>query len=195
MRPIENNLLVMRMARDEGRLLANVTFGDGRFVLYWIGRLLHRNLVESLDPRLDASGHETAVDLTVGARDTRSIAGLRLGLSLSALYGFRSEVRVVSADAQRDFAGGAGTLDLQVGWDSWRDDGFGRTCDPANIQTCFGITDGSLIDVGVLGSYRFSRAWLVVGDLHLLANGSTTQTSVDPNVYTVLGMLRLQYRF
>jgi hypothetical protein len=104
-------------------------------------------------------------------------------------------VRVVSADAQREFAGGAGLIDLQIGWDSWRDDGFGRTCDPTSIQTCFGITDGSLIDVGVLGSYRMSRAWLVVGDLHLLANGSTTQTSVDPNVYTVLGMLRLQYRF
>src|ERR1041385_8753240 len=105
-RGLLDNLLIMRMSQDEARLLANLTLGDGRFVLYWIGRYLRRSLLADLDPRF-RNDRPDAADLTAGLRDTRSLGGFRLGAEVTRLYHYRSLVTIVSADAQREFANGA----------------------------------------------------------------------------------------
>jgi hypothetical protein len=200
---IENNLLLMRMARDEARLLINVTLGDGRFVLYGIGRYRQRELLERLDPRF-GNNRPDAVDLSFGARDTRSVGGLRVGLQYNAIYGYRSEVGILSGEIGRDFAEGLGSLDLQLASMTFRDDGFGATpaaggmtaCDPTAYTTCLGATDGSTLDAGIVLSYRASPHWVLVGDYHLVLNDSRLSGQKDsPTVYTNLGLIRLQYRF
>ena len=195
-----NNLLVMRMAQDEARLLVNATLGDGRFVLYWVGRYFRRTLLEQLDPRF-ANDRPDGFDLTVGARDLRSLAGLRLGLELTALYNYRSQVKVASVDAQREFADGAGIFDVQLAVQLASDDNFGKagtTCDStavANYATCFGFTDSMAIDLGAMLGYRLRKEWFVLGDYHLIVNSAHTNDSSDPAVFTNLGFLRIQYRF
>jgi hypothetical protein len=200
--PIENNLMLMRMATDEGRLLANFSFDKQRFVLYLIGRYQHRDFVETLDPRFK-NDQPDAIDLTAGLRDTRSVGGFRLGAQFTKLANFRSDVDVIALDAQREFGKeSAGFFQFQLAYSLWHDSDFGRVCDPANYVTCFGATDGNALDVGGVLGYRIDLHWFVVGDYHLILNNSQFQRGVgagssgtDPTLITNLGFLRIQYRF
>jgi hypothetical protein len=192
--PIENNLVLSRTARNEARLLINLDLAGGRLALFASGRLLHRSVVEQLDPRL-APPDADAIDLSLGLRDRRGFAGFRPALTFDALYGYRSEVRIASASIERDLARGAGLVTLQGGFTAWRDAGYARPCDPQTVASCFGATEGSAIDLGGLVWYRFSRRWFTLVDAHLVANAATSASGRDPTVYTVLGLLRLQARF
>jgi hypothetical protein len=199
--PIENNLMMMRMATDEGRLLANFSFDKQRFVLFLVGRYQHRDFVETLDPRF-RDDQPDAIDLTAGIRDTRSIGGFRLGAQFTKLANFRSDVDVITFDAQREFGKeNGGFFQFLLSYSTWHDANFGRICDPANYVTCFGATDGNALDVGGVLGYRIDLHWFVVGDYHLILNNSQHQAEAglmagtDPTLITNLGFLRIQYRF
>src|SRR5262249_36552412 len=146
-----------------------------RFVLYLIGRYQHRDFVETLDPRF-RNDKPDAIDLTAGVRDTRSIGGFRLGAQFTKLANFRSDVAVISFDAQREFGQEAGGFfNFQLAYSKWHDSDFGRICDPTNYVTCFGATDGNALDVGGVLAYRVDLHWFVVGDYHLILNNSQHQ--------------------
>ena len=202
---IENNLMMMRMATDEGRLLANFSFDKQRFILYLIGRYQHRDFVERLDPRINDVNHGDAIDLTAGVRDTRSLGGFRLGAQFTKLANFRSDVDIFSFDAQREFGKQSnGFFQFQVSYTTWHDADFGIVggCDALNYVTCFGATEGSALDIGGLLGYRIDEHWFVIGDYQLILNNSQfkrgtgmASAGTDPTLITNLGFLRIQYRF
>jgi hypothetical protein len=202
---IENNLMMMRMATDEGRLLANFSFDKQRFILYLIGRFQHRDFVERLDPRINDVNHGDAIDLTAGIRDTRSLGGFRLGAQFTKLANFRSDVDVFTFDAQREFGKQQnGFFQFNLSYSSWHDADFGIVggCDALKYVSCFGATEGNALDFGGVLGYRIDLNWFVVGDYQLILNNSqfqrgvgATSTGTDPTLITNLGFLRIQYRF
>src|SRR5205085_1465239 len=92
----------------------------------------------------------SGADATFGLRDLHGVGGLRLRLGVEggALYHYRSIVQRVGLDGQGEFADGAGTFDVQFGYEGWVDQHQGSMCDPTQYVTCFGSAEGNRFEAG-----------------------------------------------
>ncbi len=172
---IQNNLIVQRTARDEGRLRAAVRFA--RVDLYGEGRLRRRALAEGGDdPNFAGVGSDLAGDVTIGARDDGDLLGLRLAASFSEIAGYRAETHLVQLAAGRDFLDERLALDATFAWESNHDFGNGAmpACAvagpaPGGLATnCFGLRNGAFYQAGATVIVRPSPRWFVIADYLLI---------------------------
>jgi hypothetical protein len=187
---IENNLIVQRTARDEGRLRADVN-PIGHLNVYGDARLRRRALVSPTDdPNFASVQPSTAWDLTLGLRSLGDLKGLRLGAAFTEITDFRAETRLVSVDAGRDFLDGKAAIDLGFVWEGVHDNGAGMSCVSPLDAGCFGAKDGNVYQGGVTLTLLPSR-WLILADYRVVV---TTNTGA-PAILTHIALLRLEVRF
>lgn len=212
---IENNLIVLRTGRDEARVTL-----DSRLVrklgAFVEGRFRYRTLLGGDgDPSVYKSTTYTnntqniAGDASVGLRDTGSIAGIRAGLSYSAIFDYRAVNHIISFDIGREFwhdristtlsYTGAITKDKLAGNDLFDcPGGGGSASDP--FANCFGKRSGMTHEIGVQGSINPFRTLFFLVDYRLIATTTDSQTisgSVTPLptviAHSILG--RIEYRW
>lgn len=182
---IQNNLIVQRTAREEGRLRADVRLA--KLDLYGEGRVRRRALLGAAeDPNFAGAGSDLAWDLTVGARDDGDLAGLRLGAAFTEITDFRAETQLVSLDAGRDLLGERLSIDLAFLWEKNRDaalDAAALCPSPATLATaCFGRRDGQLYELGGTFAYRPDAHWFLLLDYRLVLDGAEGQSTIVSHV-------------
>ena len=182
---IENNLVLQRTARDEGRLRAAVR-AVGRLQLFSEARVRRR---APDDPGVDSNfatlpGALTAWDVTVGARSVGDLAGLRLAAAFTEIADLRAATQLFTLDAGRDLAGDLLSLDGGVAWERVRDDGASATCDAAQPlgAGCFGRKRGDVIQLGLTLALRPSPRWFVLADYRLVVDGVDGRAAIVTHV-------------
>ncbi len=187
---IENNLIVERTARDEGRLRADVQ-AIGQLRVYGEARLRRRALVDPADDPAFASVQPlTAWDLTLGVRSAGDLAGLRLGAAFSEIVDYRAETRLLTVDAGRDFARGRVSLDAGFIWEGIRDAGAGMTCAMPLDAGCFGRKSGNTYQGGLTLAVRPGR-WLLLADYRLVVSDPDGASALVTHV----ALLRTELRW
>jgi hypothetical protein len=144
-----------------------------------------------------------SVEVYGAITDRRSIKGLRIGADGSRVFGVgsatyqRTSSLSLRAFASRELANGHGEWEAELAYSSTSDDNAGKTC--ADITTCFGAAQSSILSLGGNLFYRINRDWFAIGSLFLNRNAITEvqmgMSTQDPAVIGLSGFLRGAYRF
>ena len=216
---VENNLTVMRTGRDEARITL-----DSRLVrrlgAFVEGRFRYRTLLGAggdpdvfQQPLYKGNTQNIAGDATVGLRDTGSIAGIRAGLSYSAILDFRATNHVITFDIGRDFWHerigatlnyvAAITRDKLANNESvgcFSGGGSASSATDGPFYNCFGQRSGMTHELGLQGTVNPFRTLFFLLDYRLIAtttDGQNIAGTITP-LPTVLGhsiLGRVEYRW
>lgn len=192
---VENNLIVQRTARDEGRIRADVR-AAGHLHVFGEGRIRRRALVEAgLDPNFPVADSPLAYEVGGGLRSAGDLAGMRIGAAFTYLRDFRAETKLVAIDAGRDLAGDRLSLDAGFLWEGIRDGGLDAAapCDPAGqplAPACFGRRSGSVYQGSLTLAARPTPRWFLLADYRLVVSTPDGANSL----FTHVALLRLEVR-
>jgi hypothetical protein len=206
---VQNNLTSIRVSQDLARVGASLALAEQRFELSLSGGVHRRPGVEvaladgSTSVMFPAS---KSADSTVTLLDRRSIAGLRLALSASLTIPMgtdapnRTRGTSVRFSASRPFSQDRGQLELDASLSRLRGTADAQSCmNSMNALSCYSAARQSAAQLGVLGTWRVSREWLLLADLHLgyrdVDSISVDGTLTWPRVYSITSFVRLQWRY
>lgn len=204
-----NDIAVSRISAQSARLGVSVALKEQRFEISTSGQVRQR-------PEIQLLGNDggnilipaaRAAEVTVGVVDRRSIAKLRLGASVSRIFGIgdqvyqRSQATVARVDGARAFAGDKGQIEANVSFVASTDEDRDVLCADGEVvvQNCFGTSDVATISLGTTLFYRFKPDWFVLASASAGRQGFSnyyagTQYQQPPN-WLVSGFGRLAYRF
>lgn len=198
----ENNLTVLRTARDEVRATADFKLGR-RLGLYADGRFRYRALMGGEAP----GASQLAGDGTVGVRDSGSLREIRAGLAYTALFTFRGQNHLVTLDVGRDFFGERLGVDLQYVFVYTKDAGIGMPGDACNGDrpfdpVCYGWRQGMTHELGLTVTGNPVGKLFLLLDYRLIALQTDPQPRSDPTapeqvplVLSNAALLRGEYRW
>jgi hypothetical protein len=198
---IENNLVVNRTARDEGR--ANIDFTAGKFSAFGEGRVRRRAIVNPQDdPQFLNAGQQVAPDLaydvTLGVRDRGSLKNIRASLWYTYIRDYRARNHILSLEVGRSFLDERLSLDVLFMYANTRDDQAGQAaaCDPRNAipttnAVCWGTRDGNDFEVGLTLSGLAWKHWFGLFDYRVLIDTMQTTSAI----VTHLLLLRIEARY
>jgi hypothetical protein len=210
---IQNEAYLQRIATNEGRGSLSAGLGElQRFEITAALAYRYRGEVVLTAPPQMAGGPlatttlpaAQSVELYGAVTDRRSIAGLRLGVDASRIFGVgsatyqRTSSLSLRASASRELAEGRGEWEAELAYSSSKDDTTGMTCG-GDLNTCFGAAQSSIVSIGGNLFYRFNRDWFGMASL-FLNHTSITHVDMagsveDPAVTGITGFLRIAYRF
>jgi hypothetical protein len=209
---VQNEAYLQRIATNQGRASLSAGLGElQRFeITAAIAYRYRGEVVLSAPPQMGGATPAVArLDAAQSAEvygaitDRRSIANLRLGVDGSRIFrvGSNAFQRTTSlslrAFAARELANGHGEWEAEVAYSSNKDDNAGKTC--ADIVSCFGSTNATVMSLGGSLFYRINRDWFAMGSLFLNRTAIThvdmAASTDDPTVTGVSGFLRIAYRF
>ena len=142
----------------------------------------------------------TSVEAYGSVIDRRSIWDMRLGADVVRTFGqgtipyARSEVLALRVFASRELASGNGEWEAEIAYASTKDSSVTATC--ADISTCYGSTNGTILSAGGTLYYRFNKDWLGIASAYL-SNTSLKPLAMpaDPAITGLTGFGRIAYRF
>ncbi|MSP62972.1 MAG: hypothetical protein EXR72_22080 [Myxococcales bacterium] len=193
---VENNLIVQRTARDEGRLRLDVRLAKS--TLYAEGRVRRRALIDpGDDPNFKDVAPGLAWDLTLGARSDGDLAGLRLGAAFTEITDYRAETQLVALDLGRDFWKERLSFDFAFVWAHNRDAAADpalkcdSTMSPFTLGAgCFGRRNGEVYQGGATFGLRPDRHWFLLLDYRVVVDGADGQ----PAILTHVAFARIEVR-
>lgn len=215
----DNQAYLVRLSTDEARVGASAGLGDSqRFEISTALTYRTNPSFELTAPTgqvIADIGRAQSIEAWGGITDRRSIAGLRLSLSVSRTFGIGSvtyqhnQSLALRAMASHELLSGKGEWELEAEYASVQDSLAGESSTTApcttamQAATCFGSSNGTIITVGGLLYYRLNRNWFTVASLYLNEESSQgvmlgammTGVSTDPAITGLTGFLRLAYRF
>lgn len=205
-----NNLAVLRTGRDEVRGTMDLRLLR-RLGGYIDGRFRYRALVGAdrdpaafQAPVYQDQQRSLAGDITAGLRDSGSLAGLRAGLSYTALFDYRADSHVVQVSVGRDLWGERVGVDLSYNLALTRDAGTGATdtCSGDNpfLVGCFGRRSGATHEVGLTATLNPWRTLFFLVDYRFVAlltdpQGDAMAPKELPSILSHSALLRAEYRW
>jgi hypothetical protein len=176
---IENNLVINRTARDEGR--ANLDFTIAKVSIWAEGRVRHRALVDTKDDTQfvvngDAIAPSLAYDFTLGVRDRGSLKDIRLGVWYTFIGDYRAQNHIFSFELGRSFLDERLSVDVMFLYANTRDNGVGQACAPGVqliASTCWGTRAGDEYEGGLTVTGLAWKHWFGLLDYRILADTET----------------------
>ncbi|MEO8552779.1 MAG: hypothetical protein ABI678_22530, partial [Kofleriaceae bacterium] len=108
----------------------------------------------------------------------------------------RDEVFALRAFASRDLASGKGEWEAEISYATSKDTNSGYACSAANVNDCYGQTNGTVISAGGSLYYRLNRDWFLIAQAYLSQTALTVSgQAADPSITGVSGYFRIAYRF
>ncbi|MBL9019998.1 MAG: hypothetical protein JNL83_37785 [Myxococcales bacterium] len=206
---VQNNIAVLRVARDAARAGASVAMARRRFELSLSGGL-HRRPEVAVE-LADGTGavafpEQRTADATLSLLDRRSLGGTRLAVSGTLTQPLRAGApglargTALRASASRGFAQDRAQVEVDAMAGRFRTIGERGACtDSLDPLACYSASTTTLAQAGVLVTWRASREWLLLADVHLgyRTTDSTTLAGALawPAVHTLSGYVRAQWRF
>lgn len=205
---IQNNVTVQRIASDNAR--ASVSAGLGQTMRWEVtagGSVRQRPEITLQpvgnigDPQIIPAARSGEVFFQAVDRDF--YGDLRLQGSFARIFGIgtnaaRSTTSMIRLAGQREFAGGKGTWEAEVGYLTGVDEDRGD-CNIADLNTCYGRSSVTTITVGGNAMYRIKRDWLLMALAELSTQSLTVvdgdMTVAQPTVIGTTGFVRVAYRF
>ncbi len=188
--PVQNNLALVRMASDEGRLGAVVSL-PRRFDVHGQVRLRRRDALSDaqLPMEIAALDADDQVDLSGGLRQRDSLLGLDLSGVVIAIRGKRTASTFATLQARRELVGGRLVAELEAGLTDYRD-----RCDGGD-PTCTGDLDGRTWRGGGQLGLLPARGWLVLSDYRFAWNSAERGAMQQPDILSHTLFLRIQRSF
>jgi hypothetical protein len=208
---IQNNLTVMRTARDQANLYADAHWGLVN--IFAEGRLRIRSTTNPGDYPVFFYDAQTpvapplALDLTAGIRDRGTLRGLRLGLWYTYLSDYRSDNHILGAELGRSFLDERLTFDLTFLYGRTRDArdpavmAMGIPCGPglapaapaaqSILLQCYGARDGHSYETALTLTGNPWKHWFGLLDYRLVVN----QNEGRPELFTHILLLRVEARY
>jgi hypothetical protein len=136
----------------------------------------------------------------------RNLKGYRVGVDASRIFGAggggiyaRSASFGGRLYASKEFRGGRGEWELDLGYTSSKDDNVGMLCTTTDVESCYGSSKIGFIELGGTMYYRIKKDIFGVAMLNIGRYSLQTATPMgvltDPSVLSTSGYLRIGYRF
>jgi hypothetical protein len=206
---VQNDIAVIHVSQDAARATASLALAQQRFELTVAGGV-HRRPEVSVE-LADGSGavafpEARSAEGSFGILDRRSLGGLRLSLlgSITQPIGDTTPNTArgtsVRAAATKAFARERGSLEIDVMAGRFRTLGPAGGCTTSlDALACYGMSKILLAQAGALATWRVSREWLLLADVHVGYRDITSTTLASevawPSVYTISGFVRAQWRY
>jgi hypothetical protein len=209
---IQNEAYLQRIATNMARASLSAGLGElQRFEITAAAALRYRGAVTLSAPPQMMGGEPTTAELPAATStelygaitDRRSIAGLRLGVDGSRVFGVgsatyhRTSSTAVRAFAARELADGHGEWEAEVAYATNEDDNAGMIC--GELVSCYGAAKSNILSLGGNLYYRFNRDWFAFVSVFLNRSSIThiegDEATADPTVTGLSGYLRIAYRF
>lgn len=206
---VQNDIAVIQVSQDAARATASLALAQQRFEITLGGGVRRRPEVRV--GLADGSGavafpEARSAEASFGILDRRSVGGLRLSLlgNITQPIGDTTPNAArgtsVRAAASRAFARERGSVEVDVMAGRFRTIGPAADCTSSlDALACYGRSRSVLAQAGALATWRVSREWLFLADLHLGYRDITSTTLARevawPSVYTVTSFVRVQWRF
>jgi hypothetical protein len=134
--------------------------------------------------------------------DRHSFADARIGVDAVQTFAYgtvafqRDQVFAVRGFVSRELTSGKGEWEAEVSYATTRDTNNGGTNCLADLNTCYGETNGSVLSLGGSFYYRINRDWFTIAQAYL-SQTSLTQAGLaaDPSILGLSGYFRIAYRF
>jgi hypothetical protein len=209
---IQNEAYLQRIASNSARASLSAGLGElQRFEITAAAAARYRGAITlSAPPQMSGAPATTelpsasSAELYGAITDRRSIAGLRLGVDGSRVFGVgsatyqRTSSTAVRASAARELADGHGEWEAEVAYATNEDDNAGVIC-AADLVTCYGAAKSNILSLGGNLYYRFNRDWFGFASVFLNRTSIThiegDTSTADPTVTGLSGYVRLAYRF
>ncbi|MEZ4369001.1 MAG: hypothetical protein R2939_22380, partial [Kofleriaceae bacterium] len=205
---VENGTQVRRIASNQARLGLSVSLGQiEQIEVSTAFAVRQRGEIDlSDDPAVmgDVLPASQAGELW-GQVVHRELLGSRIGFDLSRTFGVggqlynRSTSLAVRAFVSREFAGGRGEWDAQLGYGTAKDDATGNTCTVASVIDCYGASSSKTLSAVGTVYYLVRPSIFVLGTLDVSSTSGETvasgMTVSDPAVVGLAAYLRLAYRY
>jgi len=188
--PAQNNLAIVRMASDEGRLAAVLSL-PRRTDLHGEVRLRRREALGDARLPMEIAGLEAddQVDVSGGLRQRDSLLGLDLSGVVISIRGRRTASTFATVRAHRALVDGRLDLELESGLVDYSD-----RC-AADDPTCTGDLDGRTWRGGVELVLLPARGWLFLGDYRFAWNTADRAGMAQPDILSHTLFLRIQRTF
>lgn len=211
---VQNEAYLQRIATNEGRASLSAGLGElQRFEATAAVAYRYRGDI-TLSAPAQAAGMITSTTNLPAAQsvefygaftDRRSIGDLRLGVDGSRIFGVgaatfqRTNALTLRASAAHELSNGHGEWEAEVAYSNSKDDSAGVVCAPADIKSCFGAAQTTILSLGGNLYYRFNRDWFAMGSLFLnrtsIREVQMAMATNDPAVLGLSGFFRIAYRF
>ncbi len=188
--PVQNNLALVRIASDEGRLGAVLSL-PGRVDLHAQVRLRRRDALSDaeLPMEIAALGADTQLDLSGGIRQRDSLLGLDLSALVIAIRGDRTATTFATLRAHRVLWRGRLDAELEAGAIDYAD-----RCDGSDL-TCTGQLDGRTYRAGGQLALVPSARWLFLSDYRFAWNTAERAGMEEPDIRSHTIFFRAQRSF
>jgi hypothetical protein len=188
--PVQNNLALVRMASDEGRLGAVLSMPK-RVDLHGEVRLRRRDALTDAQLPMEIAGLDAddQVDLSGGLRQRDSLLGLDLSGVVISIRGQRTASTFATVRAHRALVDGRLDLELETGLVDYSD-----RCDGGD-PTCTGDLDGRTWRGGGQLVLLPARGWLFLGDYRFAWNTADRAGMAQPDILSHALFLRVQRSF
>jgi hypothetical protein len=210
---IQNEAYISRIATNQARASLSAGLGSlQRFEVTAAFTVRQRGeVVLTAPPQVSGATPATATlpssrsaEVYGSITDRHSVARLRLGVDGSRVFSVgnaalyqRTQSLALRAFAARELASGHGEWEAEVAYSSNKDDSGGMIC--ADIISCFGSSESTILSLGGNLYYRINRDWLMLGSVFLnrasIAHVDMLASTEDPPVTGLSGYFRLAYRF
>ncbi len=209
---VQNEAYLARIATNQARASLSAGLGDNeRFQVTAALAYRYRGEVTLRAPPQTGGAMQAAttlpsaqgVEFYGGITDRRSISDLRLGVDGSRMFGVgsatyqRTASLLLRAFASHEIGQGQGEWEAEVAYSSTKDDSAGKNC--ADITTCFGAAQSTILSLGGNLYYRFNRDWFAMASAFLsstmVKHVDMAASTDDPAVTGLTGFVRIAYRF
>ncbi|HET9989141.1 MAG TPA: hypothetical protein VFQ65_11485, partial [Kofleriaceae bacterium] len=136
--------------------------------------------------------------------DRHSFGDSRIGVDAVQTFSYgtvafqRDELFALRGFVSRELQSGKGEWEAEVSYATTRDTNNGGTmCSAADLNTCYGATNGTVLSVGGSLYYRVNRDWFLIGQAYVSQTGlkQAGAMAADPSILGLSGYFRLAYRF
>jgi len=109
----------------------------------------------------------------------------------------RDEVFALRGFISRELQSGKGEWEAEVVYSTTKDTNSGYTCTAADVASCYGQTNGTVISAGGALYYRLNRDWFLIGQAYLSQTTLKVAMAMadDPSILGLSGYFRIAYRF
>ena len=188
--PVQNNLTLVRVASDEGRLGLVVNL-PARVGIDGGVRLRRRDALSDaeLPAEIAALRPDTQLDLSAGLRQRDSLLGLDLALAAIVIRGDRTASRFLTLRVRRQLVAGRLFTELEAGAIDYAD-----RCE-AGDPTCTGDLDGRTWRAGAQLVALPAARWLFLADYRFAWNQADRAGMQQPDIRSHTVYLRAQRSF